>query len=69
VSFPDYEALVVESNPDVPGAHVRLALLRRGAEMERQRILGLDFIHDRFGEECREPCITCQNLELIEESI
>jgi hypothetical protein len=35
----DYEALVAESNPSVPGAHVRLRLLRRGAEMERQRIL------------------------------
>jgi hypothetical protein len=37
----DYEALVAESNPDVPGAHVRLALLRRGAELERERIVAL----------------------------
>jgi hypothetical protein len=69
MTFPDYDALVIESQPGVPGGEVRLALLRRGAEMERQRILGLDFIHDRFGEECREPCMTCENLELIEEGI
>ena len=39
MSFPDYEALVVESQPPVPGGEVRLALLRRGAEIERERIL------------------------------
>jgi hypothetical protein len=37
----DFEALVAESNPTVPGAHVRLALLRRGAEIERERIVQL----------------------------
>jgi len=37
----DYEALVAESNPDVPGAHVRLALLRRGAEIEQSRVIAL----------------------------
>jgi len=37
----DYEALVAESNPSVPGAHVRLALLRRGAEIEHARIVAL----------------------------
>jgi hypothetical protein len=41
VSFPDYEALVVESQPAVPGGEVRLTLLRRGAEIERERILTL----------------------------
>jgi hypothetical protein len=37
----DYEALVAKSNPDVPGAHVRLALLRRGAELEQSRVIAL----------------------------
>lgn len=37
----DYEALVAESNPSMPGAHVRLALLRRGAELEREEIVAL----------------------------
>jgi len=37
----DYEALVAESNPSVPGAHVRLALLRRGAELEQSRVIAL----------------------------
>ena len=41
MSFPDYEALVVESQPGVPGVEVRLALLRRGADLERQRIVSL----------------------------
>jgi hypothetical protein len=39
VTFPDYDALVVESKPDIAGADVRLAMLRRGAEIERERIL------------------------------
>jgi hypothetical protein len=41
VSFPDYEALVVESRPGVPGGEVRLSLLRRGAEIEHDRIVTL----------------------------
>jgi hypothetical protein len=41
VSFPNYDALVVESQPAVPGGDVRLALLRRGAEIERDRIVAL----------------------------
>jgi hypothetical protein len=52
----DYEALVAESNPDVPGAHVRLALLRRGAELERERIVALLEEHGRtlvFGDDKR----------------
>ena len=44
MTFPDFEALVVESKPDVPGANVRLALLRRGAQLERARIL--EFIEE-----------------------
>jgi len=41
VTFSDYEALVAESKPSVPGAHVRLALLRRGAEIEQSRVIAL----------------------------
>ena len=41
MSFPDYDALVEESNPSVPGADVRLALLRRGAEIEHDRVVAL----------------------------
>ena len=41
MSFPDYDALVVESQPGVPGAEVRLAMLRRGAEIEHDRIVAL----------------------------
>jgi hypothetical protein len=39
VSFPNYEALIIESKPHIAGANVRLRLLRRGAEMERERII------------------------------
>jgi len=39
VSFPDYEALRFESQPAIPGAATRLMLLRRGAGVERERIL------------------------------
>lgn len=41
MTFPDYDALVVESQPAVPGGDVRLALLRRGAEIEHDRIVAL----------------------------
>lgn len=41
MTFPDYDALVVESKPAVPGGDVRLALLRRGAEIEHDRIVAL----------------------------
>jgi hypothetical protein len=39
MSFPDYEALRCESQPAIPGAATRLMLLRRGAGVERERIL------------------------------
>jgi hypothetical protein len=39
VSFPDYDVLFEESNPDIAGSAVRLALLRRGAGLEREQIL------------------------------
>jgi hypothetical protein len=39
MSFSDYDALLEESQPAVPGGDVRLAMLRRGAEIERERIL------------------------------
>ena len=32
---------VAESHPSVPGAHIREALLERGAELERERIVSL----------------------------
>lgn len=48
MTFPDYEALVVESKPAIAGADVRLALLRRGAEVERERIVGLLNADSRF---------------------
>jgi hypothetical protein len=54
MSFPDYDALVVESKPDVPGGEVRLSLLRRGAELERDRIVALLEKHGRslrFGDD------------------
>jgi hypothetical protein len=41
VTFPDYDALVVESKPDIAGDEVRLSLLRRGAELEHDRIVAL----------------------------
>ena len=41
MSFPDYEALRFESQPTIPGAATRLMLLRRGAGVERERIIGL----------------------------
>jgi len=41
MSFPDYEALVFESQPAIPGASARLMLLRRGAGVDRQRIVAL----------------------------
>jgi hypothetical protein len=41
VSFPDYEALRFESQPMISGAATRLMLLRRGAGVERERILAL----------------------------
>lgn len=41
MSFPDYEALRFESQPSIPGAATRLMLLRRGAGVERERIVGL----------------------------
>jgi hypothetical protein len=41
VTFPDYDALVLESKPDIAGAEVRLAMLRRGAELEHDRIVAL----------------------------
>ena len=41
MSFPDYDALVVESQQGVPGGEVRLSLMRRGAELERDRIIAL----------------------------
>ncbi len=39
MSFPNYDVLFEESNPDIAGSAVRLALLRRGAAVERERIL------------------------------
>ena len=39
MSFPNYDVLFEESNPDIAGSAVRLALLRRGAALERERIL------------------------------
>ena len=56
MSFPDYDALVVESQPGVPGGEVRLSLLRRGAELERDRIVALLQKHGRtliFGDDKR----------------
>jgi hypothetical protein len=41
VSFPDYEALRFESQPAIPGSATRLMLLRRGAGVERERIVAL----------------------------
>ena len=41
MSFPDYEALRFESQPAIAGAATRLMLLRRGAGVERERIVGL----------------------------
>ena len=60
-------AFITESKPDIPGAESRLAMLQRGAQLERERILGLDFIHESFAGECRDNCMTCENLELIGE--
>jgi hypothetical protein len=41
VTFPDYEALRFECQPMIPGASSRLMLLRRGAGVERERIIRL----------------------------
>ena len=41
MSFPDYEALRFESQPAISGAGTRLMLLRRGAGVERERIVAL----------------------------
>ena len=41
MSFPNYDVLFEESNPDIPGSAVRLALLRRGAEIEHARVIAL----------------------------
>ena len=41
MTFSDYDALVLESKPDIAGAEVRLAMLRRGAEIEHNRIVAL----------------------------
>jgi hypothetical protein len=48
VTFPDYDSLVAESHPSVPGAKVREAMIRRGAELERERIVGLLNSDSRF---------------------
>jgi hypothetical protein len=53
----DDEALVAESNPSVPGAHVRLALLRRGAEIERERILALIEVERDLCDDDVEPAL------------
>ena len=41
MSFPDYEALRFESQPAISGSGTRLMLLRRGAGVERERIVKL----------------------------
>jgi hypothetical protein len=48
MSFPDYEALRFESQPGIPGDASRLMLLRRGAGVERERIIGLLNVDGRF---------------------
>ena len=54
MSFPNYEALHFESQPMVPGSATRLMLLRRGAGVERERIVALLVKHGRsltFGDD------------------
>ena len=54
MSFPDYEALRFESQPAIAGAATRLMLLRRGAGVERERIVALLVKHGRsltFGDD------------------
>ena len=41
MTFPAYDELVFESQPMIPGAGSRLMLLRRGAAVERERIVAL----------------------------
>ena len=48
MSFPDYEALRFESQAMIPGAATRLMLLRRGAGVERERIVALLNGDNRF---------------------
>ena len=63
MTFPDYEALLTESNPDVPGAHVRLALLRRGAELEREKIVAL--LERACTCKCENNCAYCDAIVII----
>lgn len=48
---------VAESHPSVPGANARQALLERGAELERQRIVALFESEEWDAPEIAEPYV------------